>query len=104
MPDHVKSDSGFDKALAISRRRKWLGVLLFAAVLAASLSFALSLPSLYRSTATVLVERPVQETLVRPAVTSELEARLLTISQEVLSRARLESLISRFGLYPELQK
>jgi succinoglycan biosynthesis transport protein ExoP len=37
-------------------------------------------------------------------VTSALETRLQTISQETLSRARLEVLIDRFSLYPELRK
>jgi polysaccharide chain length determinant protein (PEP-CTERM system associated) len=45
----------------------------------------------------------VPETLVRPTVTSELETRLHTISQEILSRSRLEELIRRFGLYPDLR-
>jgi succinoglycan biosynthesis transport protein ExoP len=104
MPDQPKPDSGFDVALAVWRRRRWLGVLVFAGILAASLSFSLSLPALYRSTATVVVERPVQETIVRPTVTGELETRLQSISQEILSRARLEGLIERFDLYPELRR
>src|SRR5207249_1580369 len=62
------------------------------------------LPDIYRSTATVLVERhQVPETFVRSSVTGELETRLQTISQEILSRARLEDLITRFGLYPDLR-
>jgi len=62
------------------------------------------LPNIYRSTATVLVERhQVSETFVRSSVTSELETRLQTIGQEVLSRARLEGLITRFSLYPDMR-
>jgi polysaccharide chain length determinant protein (PEP-CTERM system associated) len=41
---------------------------------------------------------------VKSTVTSELETRLQTISQEVLSRARLEDLIGRFRLYENLAK
>ncbi len=37
-------------------------------------------------------------------LTSGLETRLQTISQEILSRSRLEGLITRFGLYPDLRK
>src|SRR5207245_1368513 len=63
------------------------------------------LPDLYRSTAALLVERPeVAETFVKSSVTSELETRLHTISQEILSRSRLQELITRFNLYPELRK
>jgi polysaccharide chain length determinant protein (PEP-CTERM system associated) len=64
----------------------------------------MALPDLYQSTALVMIERQqVPEAFVRPTVTSELEIRLHTISQEILSRSRLESLISRMGLYPDLR-
>jgi len=46
------------------------------------------LPSSNRSSALVLVDRQqVPEAFVRPTVTSGLETRLQTISQEVFSRA-----------------
>lgn len=103
MPEHTPPESGFDRARAIWRRRRWIALAVFLVLVAASMSFAMSLPGLYRSTATVLVQRPqVVESFVRPTVTGELDARLLTISQEILSRARLEALITRFGLYPNL--
>jgi polysaccharide chain length determinant protein (PEP-CTERM system associated) len=94
-----------DWLYAVWARRKWLALLVFAVPFAAGASLILSLPSLYRSTATVLVERQqVPESFVRPTVTSELDTRLHTISQEILSRARLEALISRFGLYGDLRR
>jgi succinoglycan biosynthesis transport protein ExoP len=97
--------AGLERLRAIWSRRKWLVILVFLAPLAAGSSVILSLPNLYRSTATVLVERQrVPEEFVRPTVTSELETRLQTISQGVLSRARLEELIARFNLYPELRR
>ena len=78
---------------------------MFALPLAAAITVIIALPNLYRSTATVLVERQqVPESFVRSTVTSELETRLQTISQEILSRSRLEALITRFGLYPDLQE
>src|SRR2546429_6397463 len=68
-------------------------------------SFLPYLPNTYRSTATVLLDRQqVPETFVQPTVTSALETRLHTISQEILSRSRLEALINRFGLYADLRK
>ena len=69
-----------------------------------ALSFALYLPNLYRATASALVERPVSEQFVRTAVTGELEGRLHVIKQEILSRARLSDLITRYNLYPELRR
>ena len=100
-----KKGAGLDRIQALWSRRKWLAILVFALPFAAAGSMILALPNLYRSTATVLVERQqVPESYVRTTVTSELETRLQTISQEILSRSRLEGLISRFGLYSDLRK
>src|SRR5262247_3397004 len=102
--DGRKQGVALAKILGTWNRRKWLAILVFLGPLAAGSSAILSLPNLYRSTATVLVERQqVPEAFVRSTVTSELETRLQTISQEVLSRARLEDLIRRFGLYEDLR-
>ena len=89
----------------IWRRRHWLAVLVFVLTAAAAASVVAFLPNIYQSTATVLVDRQqVPEEFVRSTVTSALETRLHTISQEILSRSRLEELIGRFGLYPELRQ
>jgi polysaccharide chain length determinant protein (PEP-CTERM system associated) len=96
--------AGLERIQAIWSRRKWLAVLVFALPFAAAASAILTLPSLYQSTATVLVDRQqVPEAFVQSTVTSELETRLQTISQEILSRSRLEGLIARFGLYGDLK-
>jgi polysaccharide chain length determinant protein (PEP-CTERM system associated) len=51
------------------------------------------------------VERQqVSEAFVRPSVTAELETRLQTIREDVMSRARLSELIGRLGLYPEARQ
>src|SRR5262249_19258264 len=92
------------RAFDISRRGGRLAIAASSAVLASVVSFARYLPDLYRGTAVVLVERPVPEAFVRPAVTGELESRLHVIKQEILSRTRLTALIMRFDLYPELRK
>jgi succinoglycan biosynthesis transport protein ExoP len=90
--------------LRIWKRRKWLALLLFAVPFTAAASVVAFLPNVYQSTATALVERQqVPEAFVRPTVTGELETRLRTITQETLSRSRLESLIDRFGLYADLK-
>jgi succinoglycan biosynthesis transport protein ExoP len=95
----------FELAKSVWARRKWLAVLVFLAPLTAAVSVAMSLPDVYQATATVLVDRQqVPESVVRPTVTSTLETRLQTINQEILSRSRLEALISRFGLYPDARK
>src|SRR5207247_6116367 len=99
-----RNTAGLDVLLELWTRRKWLAILTFMGPFAASVSLAIALPYLYRSTATLLVERPeVSETFVKSSVTSELETRLHTISQEILSRSQLQELITRFDLYPEFR-
>src|SRR5207302_8009635 len=103
--EDTRNTTGLDVLLEVWSRRKWLAILMFMGPLAASVSWAIALPYLYRSSATLLVERPeVAETFVKSSVTSELETRLHTISREILSRSRLQELITRFDLYPEFRK
>lgn len=91
------------RAVEMVRRRRVLALGVFAAVMAAAVSFALFLPDLFRATAIVLVDRPVAEGFMRPTVAGELESRLHVIKQEILSRDRMKTLIERFNLYPELR-
>src|SRR2546426_5228134 len=103
MADRAQKSSAFELMPEVWGRRKWLAVAVFAVVFAAVGGLAAFLPNVYRSTATVLVERhQVPETFVRSSITGELETRLQTISQEILSRARLADLITRFELYHDL--
>ena len=91
-------------AWTVWRRRKWLAILVFVVPLTAAASVVAFAPNVYQSTATVLVDRQqVPEAFVRPTVTSELEVRLRSISEEILGRSRLDSIINRFGLYTKLR-
>jgi len=103
--DEPQKGVGVERLRSAWERRKWLAVLVFVVPFVAAVSLIFSLPTFYRSTALVLVDRQqVPEAFVHPTVTSELETRLNTISQEILSRSRLEALVARFGLYPGLRK
>src|SRR2546427_4029195 len=103
--DHAGPSGGFEFVLKLWKRRKWVALLTFAAVSAGIISLAVSLPDLYRASATVLIERQqISEAFVRPSVTEELETRIRTIQQEVLSRTRLTAVITRFDLYRDFRK
>jgi polysaccharide chain length determinant protein (PEP-CTERM system associated) len=57
-------------------------------------------PRLYKASTLVLVTpQKVPTEFVQPTVTSRIEERLQSISQEVLSRTRLEQVIGEFRLY-----
>jgi len=101
---HQSESFGLELLVALWSRRKWIALLVFTVVLAATVTIIMSLPDLYRATATVLVEtQHVSEELIRSSVSAELETRLQTIREDVMSRARLGDLITRLGLYPELR-
>jgi polysaccharide chain length determinant protein (PEP-CTERM system associated) len=105
LTDHSIQAQKLDLALDAWSRRKWLALVVFASVASGAFTLARTLPNLYRAAATVLVERQqVSEAFVRPSVTAELETRLQTIREDVMSRARLTDLIVRLDLYPELRQ
>ncbi len=98
-------DIGLERVVSILRRRAWLMVPLAAATITATLSLAVFLPDIYRSGATVLVERQqVPEDFVRSTVTREVDSRLQEISQQIMSRARLVMLIEKHDLYAALRQ
>jgi succinoglycan biosynthesis transport protein ExoP len=97
-------DSLAVRILDILRRRRLLAMATFAAVLAAAAAFAIYLPDIYQGQALVLIERPIDENIVRAtdSAPGELESRLHIIKQEILSRDRALALIKRFNLYPKM--
>src|SRR5258705_10429270 len=102
----TSEDSLALRVLDILRRRRLLALAAFSAVRDAAVSFAISLPDIYQGQALVLVERPVDENIVRSTESApgELESRLHIIKQEILSRDRALALIGRFHLYPKLMR
>ena len=86
-------------------RRIWYILIPFTVMLAAAALYAFYLPKMYRATTLILVTpQKVPESFIRPTVTSKIEERLQSISQEIMSRTRLEQVISEFKLYSEEAK
>lgn len=81
-------------------RRKWLIALpvMLATITAAII--ASRMPVSYRSTVRLMVlPQRVPESFVRSSVDSKLEDRMVSIKQRVLSRTRLERIVTEFNLY-----
>jgi polysaccharide chain length determinant protein (PEP-CTERM system associated) len=58
------------------------------------------LPQRYQSSTLILVEQPTMpKNYVTPNISDDLQQRLQTISQQILSRTRLLHIIEQFGLY-----
>lgn len=95
-----KQELALQDYIEIFWRRKWWFILpsILGTLMAILLSY--SLPPLYRSSTLILVEpQKVPQSYVSPTVTSSVEDRLNTISQQILSRTNLEKIIEEFGLY-----
>ncbi len=103
--DQTGRSAGLELARELWARRKWPALVAFAAAFAAVVSLAIWLPDLYRASATVAIEaQQLSEAFVHSTVTSELETRLPRIEQELMSRARLGSLIAQLDLYGDQRK
>jgi polysaccharide chain length determinant protein (PEP-CTERM system associated) len=89
----------------IAWRRKWWIILPAIAIAAGVVQWTRSLTDLYRSDAVILVvPQQVPESYVRSTVTASVADRLQSISQQILSRTRLERIIVDLNLYPEQRK
>ena len=87
------------------RRRRVLALLPLLLVLAAALSLAFFLPSLWTARATVLLNgQLIPEAYVRSSVSGDPEARLLTLTHQILDGPRLTKIIEQYNLYPALRK
>ena len=85
---------------AILRRNK--RTLLLLLVLGPAIGYCLSLvlPKEYTSQTVVLVEQPaVPQGYVTDIITNDLKQRLTTLQEQIVSRSRLEAIISKFNLY-----
>lgn len=92
----------FDTLVQIARRRKWLIVLPALLIAGVGAAVVHQWPNRYRSETLILVvPQRVPESYVRSTVTARIEDRLQTISQQIMSRTRLEQIVQDFNLYPK---
>ena len=103
--DDTAKGPGLAGLLEIARRRRVLALLPFLFVLTAAASLAVFLPSVWTAKTLVLVNRQqIPERLVAPTVQTDIEARLLTLSQDVLTPDRLLKIAQDYGLYRNLRR
>lgn len=88
----------------VVRKYWWISPLCVMACGAAATVLAFKIPKQYTSQTLVLVARPtVSSEVFRPMVAEELNQRLASMKDQILSRTRLEPIITKFGLYREDQ-
>jgi len=90
----------FEDYVDILRRRWWLVAALALLGAGAGYGTAHFLPKRFTSQTLVLVEQPtVPGDYVKPVITQDVNQRLATMQQQILSRTRLEPVIQQFGLF-----
>src|SRR6202049_2192660 len=90
----------FDDYLEIFRRPLWVVGGLVICGAGGGYGVAHFLPKRYTSQTLVLVEQPtVPGDYVKPVITQDVNQRLATMQQQILSRTRLEPVIQQFGLF-----
>jgi polysaccharide chain length determinant protein (PEP-CTERM system associated) len=83
-------------------RRKWIAIIPFVLIATGTVLVAHFLPNKYRSETLILVvPARIPESYVRQAVTTNIQDRLQSMREKILSRTRLEQIILDNNLYAE---
>ncbi len=83
-------------------RRRWLVIAPFCLALVVGMVLAVKLPRIYEASTLILVQpQRVPEKIVTPVVDSDIENRINTLSQQILSRSNLERVITQFKLFSD---
>lgn len=83
-------------------RRRWIIVIPLCVTLTVGLFLALTTPRTYMAQTSILVQaQTVPGSYVRSIVSTGLDSRISTISQQILSLSNLEKIIDQFGLFEE---
>jgi len=86
-------------------RRRWLVLVPLALGLAAAPFLARFAPEKFRSeTLIMVVPQRVPDSYVKATITESIEDRLPSISEQILSRSRLERIVTDMNLYGDLRK
>jgi polysaccharide chain length determinant protein (PEP-CTERM system associated) len=97
-----KRELSIEDYKAILRRRKWLLIVPAAVFAVGAYLVSLILPARYTSETVVLVEAPaVSPDIVKPIIGGDINQRLATMREEILSRTRMQKIIEKFDLYKE---
>jgi succinoglycan biosynthesis transport protein ExoP len=98
--DQTEEKVDWAKYWAVARRRCWMFVLPFFVGWAVVWSISWLLPSVYRSSTLILVQRQSSQLVVNnPA--QEVQSRMDSITQQVYSRTTLVNVATKLGLFAE---
>ncbi|MBN1905428.1 MAG: hypothetical protein JW927_10055 [Deltaproteobacteria bacterium] len=88
------------KYINIALKRKWWIIITFLVSILGGMTYLIVTPKIYEAQTLILVQaQRVPEEFVRSIVSTTIDDRLKTITQQVTSRTNLEKIISEYGLY-----
>jgi polysaccharide chain length determinant protein (PEP-CTERM system associated) len=101
----ASSDFDIKKIINVFYVQKGMIITVFLVVLSLAAYLALSLPDIYRSSTVIFITpQKLPLSYVPSPVTSSIDQRIRVISQDILSRTRLEKILQELNLYPQLSK
>ena len=96
---------GLEDVKRVVRKRWWLVPACAVGCCGLGILLATQLPKKFTSQTLVLVAKPTVPTdIVKPVVTEDLNQRLASMKQQILSRTRLEPVLDKFDIYREDRK
>jgi polysaccharide chain length determinant protein (PEP-CTERM system associated) len=86
--------------IAILKRRFWLILATTILLLGVGIGLTYVIPPQFQSQTLVIVQQQkVPENYVKPVITEDLNVRLASMQEQILSRSRLEPIIERYSLF-----
>jgi polysaccharide biosynthesis transport protein len=96
-----KIDAKFVKGFI--RRRKKIFIVVSSIMLIATIIYGLTLPKIYVSTATILIEGQIADELLKGVSMGFIEERLQVITQQIMTRDKLTQILKKLNLITDLQ-
>lgn len=91
-----------DLIIEIVMKRRWIIIIPFLVSMVVGLYLAITLPKVYRAQTLILVQpQRVPTEFIRSVVSSDIDERISTISQQIMSRTNLEKVIAQFKLFDD---
>ena len=99
MPNSLK-EFKFDYYIELILRYRWYLLVPFCISMIIGIFLVFYLPRIYNAETLILVEpQKVSSSYVQSLVASDIDSRISTISQQIMSRTNIEKIISEFRLY-----
>ncbi len=84
----------------ILKRRGWIVLIPLLLLPILAYAFSYTIPPQFLSQTLVLIEsQKVPDTLVKPVISSDLDSRLASMKEQILSRSSIQPIIDRYNLY-----